>query len=59
MAEYVVGIAEVHYVYVQVEAVSEEEAKVAARKVFIEEGVDDSPEYSHTLEPDVWHVEEI
>jgi len=57
--EYVVGIPEVHYVYVTVEADSKEQAKKAANQA-IEQGVDDlDPEYSHTLETDKWTVEEI
>jgi len=59
MAMYSVGIPEVHYVYVEVEADSEGEAKEVAVRM-IEEGLDDlDPEYSHTLDVSEWHVEEI
>jgi hypothetical protein len=59
MATYSIGIPEVHYVHVEVDADSEAEAKEVAVKM-IAEGLDDlNPEYSHTLDVSEWQVEEI
>lgn len=59
MSMYSVSIPEVHYIYVDVEANSEEDAKKAAVEMMAE-GVDDlDPEYSHTLDVSEWRVEEI
>ena len=56
MAEYYVLVREVHVSYRRVEASSPEEAK----KVAQEGGGEDSHlEYSHTLDPETWTVEEV
>lgn len=54
---YIVSVREVHVQQVKVEAASEDEAKT---KVVEGEGeyLDDKLEYSHTLDKDLWTVEQ-
>ena len=59
MPKFHVGIREVHVVTVEVDAKDESEALRKAGRT-LEEGVDEiDSEYSHTLDPDVWTVEEV
>jgi len=55
MKKYLVGIREVHVNTVEVLAESEEEAKMKCRDGEFDEI---ELEYSHTLDPDLWTVEE-
>jgi len=58
MKEYIVGVAEVHTAYVQVEALDEKDALEKAKEA-IAEGQEFDVDYSHTLEPDTWTVTEV
>ncbi len=57
MPKYIVCVREVHIQMVEVEADSEESAKKA-----VQDGggdfLDNALEYSHTLDPETWTVEE-
>lgn len=59
MIEYSVGIPEVHYVYIEVEAGSPEEAKEIAEELLAGGDEELDPEYSHTLGVSEWRVEEM
>jgi len=58
LPKYMVGVAELHYSYREVEADSPQDAIVKAK------AMDELPdelhlEYSHTLDSDVWKVETV
>lgn len=58
LAKYMIGVAELHYSYREVEAESAEKAIEVAKEM------DELPdelhlEYSHTLDSDVWKVEPV
>lgn len=59
MPRYHMGVREIHVVTVEVEAANKEEAlEKAGRR--LEKGVDEiDREYSDTLDPDTWTVEEV
>ena len=58
MREFIVNVREVHIQMVRIGAKDKEEAK---EKVVAGEGdyLDDTLEYSHTLDSDYWTVEEV
>ena len=55
---YEVAVKEVHITFINVEASSEEEAKIEAEKILMTEKLEDG-EYDYTMSKDEWEVREI
>lgn len=58
MKTFLVGVKEVHTLYLEVEASSEQEARDKAQTMLIEDDgdYDDSLTYDYTMEPEYWTV---
>lgn len=59
MPRYLIGVKEVHVVKIETPDLENEEAAKEYANQQIEEGLEEEVEYSHTLDPDEWSVEEI